>query len=165
MSSSPPRVPDDGCQRALLALANGELAVFRGTDGCTRADADRAFGVTGRADEHGLFGKQQTYRVTGLGWERYLQIAFAADGALDAIVIHNAEIPADAIAALGAPEARHRSGLGPDHEQWVYASRGLTLHVDVFDQRGAVLVAYRRMTAAEFLARPYAWKVTGDDEL
>jgi hypothetical protein len=53
-------------------------------------------------------------------------------------------------ASLGEPETKVESGLSSDWDQWVYAARGLTGHVD---ERGAVMAvyAYEPMSTADFL--------------
>ncbi|MHB8750765.1 MAG: hypothetical protein ACYDBJ_16445, partial [Aggregatilineales bacterium] len=53
---------------------------------------------------------------------------------------------------LGKPETTALSQLHAFHTQWIYATRGLTAHVQNQTGKVAWLFAYRPMTAAAFLA-------------
>src|SRR6185369_6902255 len=52
--------------------------------------------------------------------------------------------------SLGAAEAKLPSLLSQDWDQWVYASRGLSLHVERKTQKVAALFAYPTMSVEEF---------------
>lgn len=74
--ATPPAPATNDCQHGLLALAAGELTVWNGADGCTRADVDHVFGGTGRADSWGSFGPEQSYKVG----QRYVKVSYKGRG-------------------------------------------------------------------------------------
>ena len=137
------------CRAALLALAEGRLETFRGLHACTVKDADAALGAAENAPGSlHPWGKARRYRerlATPVGVEVVVQGELIV-----AIEIFRPVLERSLRASLGEPEKRIESGLSSDWEQWVYAGRGLTAHVD---GRGAVMAvyAYEPMGTAEFL--------------
>jgi hypothetical protein len=56
---------------------------------------------------------------------------------------------------LGEPEATGDSHLGDGMEQWIYASRGLTAHVEPWNGKAVRIYGYPPMAVAEFLRSPW----------
>jgi hypothetical protein len=150
-----PMTTTNDCTAALRALASGDYAPWHGlTDDCTTAHAVAAFGHQEGTDRTGDLGGSPTrYRI-------YPATAAAPHGIYvwdvnDRIVLlrlHEVAATRPIRDQLGEPEARELSKMPGFKTQWVYASRGLTLHVD--DDTGAIafLYAYRPMTVNEFRA-------------
>lgn len=137
------------CRTALLALAEGRLEMFRGLHACTVKDADAALGaaVNAPGSLH-PWGKARRYRerpATPVGVDVVVQGELIV-----AIEIFRPVLERSLRASVGEPEKRIESGLSSDWEQWVYAARGLTTHVD---EREAVMAvyAYEPMSTADFL--------------
>ena len=61
------------------------------------------------------------------------------------------KLPRPIPSLLGEPEAKTKSGLSEDWDQWVYASRGLTAHVRRNSHEVVTLFAYKPTSVAEFL--------------
>ncbi len=147
---------------ALARLAAGDLASFRGIpDAAGRADAEAAFGDSGAdPDEPGgtLGPFRQHPPAPGVHGGVY---AFYDGDRIAAIRIDEPTwaLPLD---ALGPPEATLPSGLSRLYEQYVYASRGLALHVDEATHRIHRLFAYPPMPVEAFLeselAHVRAWR-------
>jgi hypothetical protein len=76
------------------------------------------------------------------------------------IRIHDVTATRPALEQLGEPEARDVSKMPGFKTQWIYAVRGLTLHVDDDTGATAFLYAYPPMTLAEFRA---SWLSRGRD--
>lgn len=146
--ASPPQPPTNPCQHALVALADGRLDAWPGADGCTRADADRVFGATGKPDEPGLFGKAQDYPARP-GAPHGLEIDYSDRGDVVAILVNYPRLAVPLEQEPGPPASVLPSRLGGDVEQRVWPARGLAAHVQ---QHADVvtLVAFRKMTLEEY---------------
>jgi hypothetical protein len=145
-----PQAPANNCQLALVALADGRLDGWNGTDGCTRADVEHVFGTTGQPDIAGGLGLRQQYAA-----QRAAPFAINVDYAGDRDTIIDIEIPSPELSAaqrtgLGPPEATAPSHHFEGAVQEVWASRGLTIHVEGDEIIG--VVAYPRTTADAFLS-------------
>jgi hypothetical protein len=153
-AKDPMTTPHD-CTAALRALANGDYTKWHGlTDDCTTAEAVAAFGAQEGADRTGDLGGSPTrYRI-------YPATAAAPHGIyvwdvndrLVLIRIHDVTATRPALEQLGEPEARDVSKMPGFKTQWIYAVRGLTLHIDDDTGATAFLYAYPPMTLAEFRA-------------
>jgi hypothetical protein len=150
-----PMTTTHDCTLALRALASGDYAPWHGlTDDCTTAQAVAAFGHQDGADRTGELGGSPTrYRI-------YPPTAAAPHGVyvwdendrIALVRLHEVAATRPIADQLGEPEARDVSKMPGFKTQWVYASRGLTLHVD--DDTGAIafVYAYRPMTVDAFRA-------------
>src|SRR5690348_4393612 len=118
---------DAGCQDAIRALAALHLDRWHGLPRCGARDFDLALGA--RAKEwQGSYGRMREYSTAnGL-----LSTELVA-GHPSWVLLHPPELSgADVVAVLGPPEERAPSRLfEPFYQQWIYAKRGLTVHVDV----------------------------------
>jgi hypothetical protein len=143
------------CSDALKQLATGDLARFAGLPaGCRRADAEAAFGDSGPLpdDPGGTLGPFRTHPATPpapLG----VMVFYDDPSDVDAITCVRIDQPTFPYTeAIGTPEEIAPSGLGAVPQQYVYAARGLTLHVDETRREIVRLYAYRPMSVQEFLA-------------
>jgi len=57
-------------------------------------------------------------------------------------------------AQLGEPETRIQFGLGGSYRQWVYAERGLVVHINRITGRALRLYAFPACSTETFLAHP-----------
>jgi hypothetical protein len=141
------RASDETCRSALSTLAAGQLDGFRGLARCGRVDAEAALGSSG--DQPSKFEQFGEYRVyprpqgTVLVW-------FLSDDIRVMQLIYP-KLPRPIPSLLGEPEAKTKSGLSEDWDQWVYASRGLTAHVRRNSHEVVTLFAYKPTSVAEFL--------------
>lgn len=141
------------CRDALRGLAAGDYRAWHGLpDGCTTDDAAAALGPQERGDLVGnLGGSPARYRIhpasAGAPYGLYI---YDVDDNVVLISTHDARPARPITEQLGEPEAREPSQMPGFKTQWIWASRGLTLHVD--DVTGAVawLYAYRPMTVDDF---------------
>ena len=143
------------CTVVLAALVRGDYTPWRGlTDACTTANAVAAFGHQEGPDRSGDLGGSPTrYRI-------YPATKAAPHGVYvwdveDRIVLvrlHEVTAASPVRDQLGEPEARDRSQMPGFKTQWIYASRGLTLHIDDDTNEIAFLYAYRPMTLDAFRA-------------
>src|SRR5579863_9721918 len=120
------------CTVSLQALASGSLADWTGlSPDCTRQTAQEAFGESGMTqDSVGSLNGSPT------GYRAYPAAPAAPNGILvwfveDQIVLIRIQEPTlpPLESLLGKPEATAVSQLHAIHTQWIYASRGLTAHV------------------------------------
>jgi len=141
------RPSDEACRSALSALATGQLDGFRGLARCGRVDAEAALGSSGeQPSKFEQFGEYRVYprpQGTVLVW-------FLSDDIRVMQLIYP-KLPKPIPALLGEPEAKTKSGLSEDWDQWVYASRGLTAHVRRNSHEVVALFAYKPTSVAEFL--------------
>lgn len=146
---------DASCVEALTAIADGDLSRWRGLPACSRADVAAALG--GRADDPsrpGEFGYSTLYAARGAA-PYGVTVWFDGDRAM--LVQINLPALAKSVGdQLGAPEATADSRLGELIEQRVFASRGLTAHVQEWDGKAIRIYGYAPMTAQAFLASPWA---------
>lgn len=138
------------CRDALSALAAGQLEFFTGLAGCTRADAEAALGSSrgqaGRREPWGLALRLPGGPATPSG------VTVWVDGdralVLQAITLR-IERPIREL--LGEPEGTAPSGLSSDWRQWIWASRGLTAHVQPASGQVITLYGYSATSVHEFL--------------
>lgn len=137
---------------ALRALAEGRLSAWRGLDpSCSRADAEAAFGP-GYPGPDGM----GSVEGGGMAFRRYppngpydgLMVWLQGDR-VAVVQIHQPVVAAAEIESLGPPEDTMPSELRISAVQKIYASRGLTLHID---PEGKLFrtYAYPATTPAEF---------------
>lgn len=140
--------------RALRALADGRYGDWHGLDAsCTTADATSTLGAGGVDQTGSLGGSPTRYRIhpASVGAPHGLYVYDVSDKLVH-VSTHGAVPARPPAEQLGEPEARDISRMPGFKTQWIWASRGLTLHID--DGTGAVawLYAYRPMTLDEFRA-------------
>lgn len=151
---APTAVAESPCVVALRGLGAGDYTGWTGlTAACTTADAAAALGAGGPDMSGSPGGSPTRYRVhpASAGAPYGLQVYDVQDRVV-LVTTHDA-VPARALLSqLGEPEAKVPSRMPGFKTMWIWASRGLTLHVD--DKSGAVawLYAYAPMTVDEFRA-------------
>ena len=143
------------CVDALRGLAFGNYSVWRGLTGtCTTADAITALGDSRGGDQFGNLGGSPTrYRVyEGTAASPHGVYIWDVEDKIVLVRIHDSIPARPVLDQLGEPEAQEMSHMPGFKTQWVYASRGLTLHID--DGSGAVawIYAYQPMTVEKFRA-------------
>jgi len=144
---------DPLCIEALSAIADGELARWRGLPACTVADATAALGGE-VSSGHGELGRWAQYSGRSSApqgvtlWFRDQHIAL--------VEIFLPALQRSVRDQLGEPEATVDSYLGDALEQWIYSSRGLTAHVEPWNGKATHVFGYPSMTVAEFLGS--AWR-------
>jgi len=122
------------CSRSLRALADGQWDAWHGLSaGCSRADVEAGLGPSeagpdGVALLDGTLTAFRRYPPSGAA-PFGAQVWFHDRG------VYGVEIMSPALTRaftemLGEPEVKERSGLGGTYTQWIYASRGLALHVN-----------------------------------
>ncbi len=141
------RPGDPACQQRLATLARGDLPSFDGVGKCGRIDAEKALGDSGTAPSK--FEQFGEYRVYKHGKET-LMVWFLADD-IRVIQLLYPKLGKPVASLLGQPQTKIKSQLSPEWEQWVYASRGLTLHVKRASAEPVVLFAYGSTSVEEFL--------------
>ena len=77
------------------------------------------------------------------------------DDLIQAIEINSPRLPRPFTAQLGEPEARERSGLGSMQTQWVYASRGLVLHVQKMSNEVMRIYGFSPCSIDDFRKLPW----------
>ena len=141
------RAGDDACRAALSTLVSGQLDGFHGLARCGRVDAEAALGSSGdQPSKFEQFGEYRAYsrpNGTVLVW-------FLSDD-IRVLQLIYPKLPRPIPSLLGEPEAKAKSGLSEDWDQWVYASRGLTAHVRRNSQEVVTVFAYKPTTVDEFL--------------
>lgn len=141
--------PDRACRDALAAFAELTLDRWHGLPPCTAADVVAALGPDGTAWQ-GPQGRIVRYpgRVDRM---TELEVHFQQDRAAHLIGFGPRLTPQDLLSLLGAPEARAPSRLlEPQNEQWIYATRGLTVHVDATTHAPGRIYGYPAMTVEQF---------------
>jgi hypothetical protein len=146
------RPADAGCDDSLTALAAGDLARFHGLGKCGRIDAETALGSSG--DEPSKFEQFGEYRVYHREQGSVL-VWFLSDDIRVAQILYP-KLGRPIAELLGEPEAKVISRLSPAWDQWIYASRGLTLHVKRGTNEVITLFAYHPTTVDQFLATDIA---------
>jgi hypothetical protein len=155
--SEPARVHlDPNCVDSLRVLAAGDLRGWYGLgEKCDRRAAEAALGPSEAGPDGAamLAGELMAFR-------RYPPAPAAPHGVVvwleaDAILvveIVQPVLPEPVEAQLGPPPETAASGLAAFHSQWIYADRGLTVHVHDYTGEPRRLYAYRPMSVEEFLA-------------
>jgi hypothetical protein len=141
------RATDAGCTAGLTALADGKLEGFPGLGKCGRVDAEAALGSSGEGPSK--FEQFGEYRVYPHGSGHVLVWFLADDIRVLQLIYPKLKKPIKS--ALGEPEARIKSALSADWDQWVYASKGLTAHVERATGKVSALFAYQPTTVDAFL--------------
>jgi hypothetical protein len=147
-NTADPKEPS--CVEPLRRLVQGDFALWQGLAGdCDRAAVAAALG--GSNSEEDLVGHPGGIPT---GYRIYPATAAAPYGIFVwyeedravALQIHSFTPQRPVLDQLGEPEARELSRMPGFKTQWIYAVRGLTLHVD--DDSGAVawLYGYRPMS-------------------
>jgi hypothetical protein len=153
------RPADAACQSAITALASGALDTFRGIEKCGRVDAEFAIGSSG--DQPSKFEKFGEYRVYPHVGGSILVWFLADDIRVMQLLYPKLKRPIKSL--LGEPEAKVKSQLSDEWEQWVYASRGLTAHVKRGTGEVITLFAYRPTTVEAFLQTDIAKVAKSED--
>jgi hypothetical protein len=143
---------------ALRALARGAYADWHGLPaGLPRAVLDEALGGPDTAqDQSGrLAGMPATYRIypPAEGAPFGVQAWFAGD-VVATLEIREPPLTAPLDELLGEPDTRVPSGLGGSYTQWVYAGRGLAVHVNRISGQALRLYAFPACPVDTFLAHP-----------
>lgn len=140
------------CQSGLTALAKSELAGFTGVAKCGRIDAEKALGDSG--DHPSRFEQFGEYRVYKVGKES-ITVWFLSD---DVRVVQTLypKLGKTVRSVLGEPQAKLKSQLSADWEQWAYPSRGLVLHVRRTTSEPVMLFAFVPMPLDQFGASDIA---------
>jgi hypothetical protein len=141
------RPTDAACTAGLSALADGQLEGFAGLGKCGRVDAEAALGSSGEGPSK--FEQFGEYRVYPHGAGSVLVWFLADDIRVLQLIYPKLKKPLKS--ALGEPEAKIESALSTDWDQWVYASKGLTAHVERTTGKVSALFAYRPTTVDAFL--------------
>lgn len=142
------------CIEPLKKLAIGDYTTWHGLSAvCTRANVSAALGESkSDNDLYGNLGGTPTvYRVyPGVSASPYGVTVWYVEDLAVALQMHTVTPARPIEEQLGAPEAKDPSLMPGFKTMWIYASRGLTLHID--DGSGAIawLYGYRPMTLAEF---------------
>jgi hypothetical protein len=139
-----PMTTTNDCTVSLRALATGEYAAWHGlTDHCTTAHAVAALGTPPDSADHvgDLGGSPTRYRIhPATAAAPHGIYVWDVDDRLVLVRIHEATPALPVLAQLGEPDARDMSRMPGFKTQWIYASRGLTLHID--DDTGEVAFVY-----------------------
>lgn len=148
----------ENCIDVLRHLAMGNLRNWRGLNlHCSRNDAEMAFGETGNtADGIGSLANSPT------AFRDYPATLFAPYGitvwyvqdTIAVIQVNSPVFPESPEQILGSPEGTTISKLQALSSQWIYASRGLTLHVNDGTKTVFRLYAYLPTTVDDFLHSP-----------
>jgi hypothetical protein len=146
------RAASPDCRRDLAALGQGALDSFHGLPRCGRVDAEGTLGDSGAAPSQ--FEKLGEYRVFTSGGRSVL-VYFLADD-IRVVELLYPTLPRTLQAQLGVPERRIPSELSPSWEQWIYATRGLTAHVQRSNGKVAALFAYAASSTDAFVASDVA---------
>jgi len=140
------------CRRDLSALASGDLEAFHGLPRCGRVDAEGTLGDSGGGPSQ--FEKMGEYRVFSQAGRSALAYFLADD--IRVVELLYPRLPRPLPSLLGTPEGKVKSELSPGWEQWIYASRGLTAHVQRSTGQVTALFAYGATTVDGFLASDIA---------
>jgi hypothetical protein len=146
------RASDTPCVVALRELAAGEYDGWPGlTNACTTADAVAALGPGG-ADMTGFSGGSPTrYRSHPKSAAApYGLDVYDVQDRIVYVVAHDLVAKRPPEEMLGPPEHEQRSEMPGFKTMWIWASRGLTLHVDNDTGKVAWLYAYAPMTVDAF---------------
>ena len=146
--------PITSCMESLRNLARGDYTMWHGLEpACTRADVSAAFGESkSDTDLYGNPGGAPTlYRAyPGVPASPYGAIVWYVGDMAVALQMHTVTPARPIEDQLGNPDAKDPSRMPGFKTMWIYASRGLTLHIDEGTGAIAWLYAYRQMTLAEF---------------
>ena len=136
----------------LAALGDGTLDAFHGLGRCGRVDAEGTLGDSGATPSQ--FEKLGEYRVFSGGGRNAL-VYFLADD-IRVVELLYPKLPRPLVAQLGTPERKVKSELSPQWEQWIWATRGLTAHVQRSTGQVTALFAYSATSVDAFLGSDVA---------
>lgn len=140
------------CVESLRRLVQGDFSAWYGlsTD-CSRARVGEALGQS--QDDIDLYsylgGVSSRYRIYPGKVPHSVYVWYEDDCAV-ALQTHSVTPVSPIEEQLDEPDVRERSRLPGAKTQWIYASRGLTLHVDTATGAIARLSAYHPMSLAEY---------------
>lgn len=119
------------CAAAMAALANGELAGWRGLpERCTQDEVEKVLSAaTSKANDLHPYSGPLGYAATPAA-PHGLTVHYSA-GTVDYITVVAPRFELPIPEMLGEPEAKIESYLEGSSEQWVYASLGLAFHMKV----------------------------------
>ena len=147
---------DSECVKALQAISSGKLDEWRGLPAaCRRQDAEAVFGASG-SDPDGVatlgdaptaFRDYPPNQVARQG----ITVWLAGDKILS-LQVNSPALPVALERVLGRPQAVAASHLKAFHEQWIYADRGITAHVDADSHSVLRIYFYAPTTPDAFLA-------------
>jgi hypothetical protein len=145
----------NACASALHDLAWGDFSAWHGlSDACTTDDAVAALGHYIGGDRAGNLGGSPTrYRIYPATRVSPHGVYVWDEGDhLVLVRLHDVQDVRPPLDQVGEPEAKDISRLTGFQTQWIYAARGLTLHVD--DDTGAItsVYAYSPMALSAFRA-------------
>ena len=146
------RTASPDCRRDLAALGDGTLDAFHGLGRCGRVDAEGTLGDSGATPSQ--FEKLGEYRVFSGGGRNAL-VYFLADD-IRVVELLYPKLPRPLVAQLGTPERKVKSELSPQWEQWIWATRGLTAHVQRSTGQVTALFAYSATSVDAFLGSDVA---------
>lgn len=159
MTDSPPPQLSP-CASALRDLAAGDYHAWHGlSEQCTTADATAGLGNHDGAERTGFPGGSPTrYRhyPASAGAPQGLDV-YDVEDRLVLVSTHGARPARSLVDMLGEPDAKDPSRLPGFKTMWIWAGRGLTLHVDDGSDEVAWLYAYPPMTLDGFRA---SWLAT-----
>lgn len=136
------------CENAIRALAAGRIERWQGLpEGCTRADVERALSYVPPAAGASVAQGSFEYPPTS-GAPHGVDLEYADDEVLYVVIV-DPKIPS-AEQTLGRPDGVIPSRLEGAKEQWVYASRGLSVHMDRWEPGVVRLYAFAPTTLEEF---------------
>ncbi len=148
----------EDCIGALHQLATGDLIDWQGlSSNCVRSDAETAFGETGDApDGIGLLaGSPNAFRdYPATPFAPYGIMVWYVEDTIAVIQINSPVFSKSPEQILGSPEGTTISKLQALSSQWIYASRGLTLHFNDHTKTVFRLYAYFPTTVDDFLHSP-----------
>ena len=142
------------CVESLQKLCEGELTGWHGFhSSCSRDDVTKALGA-GKNEEpmYGNLGGSPAiyFQYSNITASPYEVTVWYIDGRAVALEMHTVTIQPPFAEQLGEPEAKDISRMPGFKTMWIYASRGLTLHVDDHTGKIAWLYAFHPMTLEEF---------------
>lgn len=153
-NSTPVPSTANPCVEPLKKLASGDFTIWHGLGtACSRVDVTKALGESKNdVDLYGNIGGSPTiYRIyPAVSASPHDAIVWYVEDLAVALRMHTVTPARPIEDQLGAPEAKDPSRMPGFKTMWIYASRGLTLHID--DGTGAIawLYAYRQMTLEAF---------------
>jgi hypothetical protein len=137
------------CRDAILAFAELELDRWHGLPPCTHDDLAAVLGAGG-PEWQGGFGLVHIYAGRAATPDG-ITVHYRGERAVY-LIASGERLPRARIEPmLGTPESVAPSRLfEPQNEQWIYASRGLTLHVHRGSHEPLRVYGYTPMTVEEF---------------
>jgi hypothetical protein len=121
------------CAERLQALVEGRLDAWHGLPAnCVKQDAEAGMGPSetgpdGAARLDGILTAFRRYPGSAAA-PHGVQVWFR-DDVIYGVEIMSPALPQPFTTLIGEPEVKERSRIGAVHTQWIYASKGLVLHV------------------------------------